>query len=275
MIDNVGAKLKKARVAKKVAIERAAKETRIRVDRLEDIERDDFTNFPNLAYAKGFLTIYARYLGVDISEYLRSFDTGNPIGTQDYGYLNRSETTPRAPREEAPSGPNPLFILLGFIALCIALLTTFHLYTGAQRLGLVAAPPGASPTPEPVLATPTPPPAPAAGTAPAAPAAPAAPPVAAAIPAPAAAPVATPAPTAAPVQELAAEIILRPHRKTRVTIRPEGAADPIFDDLVYADEAPLKLRGARLHITLDPPAGATIFRNGQPVAATAPTTFLE
>ena len=49
--------------------------TKIRPSRLAEIEADDFSNFPSLAYAKGFLLIYGKFLDVDVSPYLEAFET--------------------------------------------------------------------------------------------------------------------------------------------------------------------------------------------------------
>ena len=58
---------RKARLARKLTLDEAARMTKIRPSRLAEIEADDFSNFPSLAYAKGFLLIYGKFLNVDVS----------------------------------------------------------------------------------------------------------------------------------------------------------------------------------------------------------------
>jgi cytoskeletal protein RodZ len=88
MVNSAGKLLREARLEKKISIEEAAHATKIRGDRLVDLERDEYTRFPNMAYAKGFLVIYAKYLAIDVSEFSRALGVGNPVGAEDYDYLN-------------------------------------------------------------------------------------------------------------------------------------------------------------------------------------------
>jgi cytoskeletal protein RodZ len=88
MVESVGSKLQRARLAKNLDIEEVAERTKIRPDRLIDLEADEYSHFPNLTYAKSFLAKYAKYLGVDISEYLETFQISRSISMGDYQYLN-------------------------------------------------------------------------------------------------------------------------------------------------------------------------------------------
>ena len=73
MVESVGRKLQQARLARKLEIEDVAEKTKIRPDRIIDLEADEYSHFPNLTYAKSFLAKYARFLGVDIQEELEKF----------------------------------------------------------------------------------------------------------------------------------------------------------------------------------------------------------
>ncbi len=88
MVETIGNKLQRARLEKKIALEDAAYATKINAARLSDIETDVYTNFPNIAYAKGFLQIYSNYLGVDAQPYLSAFEDANTFGLDDYQYLS-------------------------------------------------------------------------------------------------------------------------------------------------------------------------------------------
>ncbi len=63
MVESVGRILQQARLARKLEIEDVAERTKIRPDRLIDLEADEYSHFPNLTYAKSFLAKYARFLG--------------------------------------------------------------------------------------------------------------------------------------------------------------------------------------------------------------------
>ncbi len=89
MVESVGRKLQQARLARKLEIEDVAEKTKIRPDRIIDLEADEYAHFPNLTYAKSFLAKYARFLGVDIQEELEKFQiSARPISMGDYQYLS-------------------------------------------------------------------------------------------------------------------------------------------------------------------------------------------
>ncbi|MEI8386645.1 MAG: helix-turn-helix transcriptional regulator [Verrucomicrobiota bacterium] len=64
----VGARLGGARIKAGISLEKAAKDTRIRVQRLREIEADDFSGFTHPTYSRLFLLDYAEYLGIDAEE---------------------------------------------------------------------------------------------------------------------------------------------------------------------------------------------------------------
>src|SRR5438067_12639854 len=98
-IEGLGKKFQEARRARNLSLEEAARLTRIRQSRLAEIEADDFSNFPSLAYAKGFLQIYGRFLDVDVSPYLDAFETSGNITVDGYSYL-QDRPAPKAPRTQ-------------------------------------------------------------------------------------------------------------------------------------------------------------------------------
>jgi cytoskeletal protein RodZ len=96
-IEGLGRKFQEARKARNLSLEEAARLTRIRQSRLAEIEADDFSNFPSLAYAKGFLQIYGKFLEVDVSSYLDAFETSGHLTVDGYSYL-QDAPAPKAPR---------------------------------------------------------------------------------------------------------------------------------------------------------------------------------
>jgi cytoskeletal protein RodZ len=87
MADSVGKRLQKARLAKNLEIDDVAEATKIRPERIIDLEGDEYGRFPNLTYAKSFLAKYARFLEVDIQDELENFHISNTISLGDYQYL--------------------------------------------------------------------------------------------------------------------------------------------------------------------------------------------
>jgi cytoskeletal protein RodZ len=74
----VGKQLEEARLAKSWTPELAARETKIKVERLRDLESDDFSQFSSPTYARGFVRTYARALGLDEYKILRQLDNKLP-----------------------------------------------------------------------------------------------------------------------------------------------------------------------------------------------------
>jgi cytoskeletal protein RodZ len=68
-------------------IEEVADATKIRAERIIDLEADEYSHFANLTYAKSFLAKYANYLGVDIQAELEHFQAAPSISLRDYQYL--------------------------------------------------------------------------------------------------------------------------------------------------------------------------------------------
>jgi cytoskeletal protein RodZ len=62
---SIGEQLKQAREAKGSTISQAASATRIKFQHIESIEHNDFSKMAAAAYARGFIKIYAEYLGLD------------------------------------------------------------------------------------------------------------------------------------------------------------------------------------------------------------------
>ena len=67
------------------------------------------------------------------------------------------------------------------------------------------------------------------------------------------------------------EVLVASIKKTWVTIRRDNPkAPPIFEDYIYPNTNPLKLKGARFFIDARDPGSVQITKNGQPVAYQAP-----
>ena len=78
-IEGLGKKFQEARLARNLTLDEAARMTKIRPSRLAEIEADDFSQFPSLAYAKGFLLIYGKFLDVDVTPYMEAFETSEHV----------------------------------------------------------------------------------------------------------------------------------------------------------------------------------------------------
>ncbi len=103
MVESAGKKLQQARLRKQISVEEAARVTRMRPDKILDLEEDNYSNFPSMSYAKGFLLIYAKFLGVDIRNFADTLQTPNPVSSgDDYEYLNAAASFPAAAPTRRP-----------------------------------------------------------------------------------------------------------------------------------------------------------------------------
>jgi len=140
MVNSVGNKLQQARLSKQLSVEEAARVTRIRPDKLIDLEEDNYSNFPSMSYAKGFLIIYARFLGVDVHDFAETLHTPNPVSSNDYEYLTAAAKGPppsssRRPYHFSPRRERTLLPVLVFGLLAGAVFLAVYLFVNFQRLG--------------------------------------------------------------------------------------------------------------------------------------------
>ncbi len=116
MAETIGKRLCQARLAKGLTIDEAAHVTKMRPDKILALENDDYSRFGNGAYAKGFLQIYGRFLGVDLSDRFPELESPVPLNVNDYQYLNNAPQPPktqiRPQREARPPSVVPLLVLV-------------------------------------------------------------------------------------------------------------------------------------------------------------------
>jgi len=132
-IEGLGKKFEEARLARKLTLDEAARMTKIRPQRLAEIEADDFSQFPSLAYAKGFLLIYGKFLDVDVTPYLDAFEDPESVTVDGYSYLQENERAKpvsapvvrRRSRPVATGGSNrvsPMPLIVGIVVLVVGFL---------------------------------------------------------------------------------------------------------------------------------------------------------
>ncbi|PYL69013.1 MAG: hypothetical protein DMF28_04730, partial [Verrucomicrobia bacterium] len=139
-IEGLGKKFQEARRARNLTLDEAARMTKIRPARLAEIEADDFSQFPSLAYAKGFLLIYGKFLDVDVTPYLDAFEDSERVTIDGYSYLQENQ---RAKPVSAPVVPRPVSsgryrvspmpLIVGIVVLVIGFLL-MKLVLNVQRL---------------------------------------------------------------------------------------------------------------------------------------------
>ena len=68
-----GARLRRARLARGIELEQVASVTKVTVRHLESIEADRYTDLPAPVYARGFVSAYARCIGLDADRVCRDY----------------------------------------------------------------------------------------------------------------------------------------------------------------------------------------------------------
>ena len=141
MPPQVGQALREARIERGIELSEVERVTKIRVKFLVAMEADRWEELPAPAYARGFLSIYARYLGLDDRALLEQYkdtvegaDSGEPIpyGVVQPGQLRRSGSG-RSKR--------PLAILLAGLVAVVALALVVAGSIGGSGNGRKAAKP--------------------------------------------------------------------------------------------------------------------------------------
>jgi cytoskeleton protein RodZ len=141
-IEGLGKKFQEARLARNLTLDEAARMTKIRPQRLAEIEADDFSQFPSLAYAKGFLLIYGKFLDVDVTPYLDAFEDSESVTVDGYSYLQENErakpvAAPVVRRRPAATGGSnrvsPMPLIVGVVVLVVGFLG-MKFFLNVQRL---------------------------------------------------------------------------------------------------------------------------------------------
>jgi cytoskeletal protein RodZ len=91
-----GSKLKQIREERNITLEQVAKSTRIRLSILQDLENDEYTDLGSRVQIRGFLKLYADFLGVPLEE-------TTPLITVEEAPISDASTNQSAEELKAPS----------------------------------------------------------------------------------------------------------------------------------------------------------------------------
>jgi len=98
MPESIGQKLKAARESRRLSLEKAADATRIRAPYLQALENDDYSVMVSAAQGRGFLRIYAEFLGLSLDELTASARDNKPVASP---VLEADSTSLAVPAPEA------------------------------------------------------------------------------------------------------------------------------------------------------------------------------
>lgn len=102
-METIGQQLRAARERKKITLEAAAQATKIKGEHLASLEANQFEDIEAPVYVKGFIKIYARFLGVEekplVDAYLRTVSVETSV---------QLSPTPPPPPVAPPPAPKPV-----------------------------------------------------------------------------------------------------------------------------------------------------------------------
>lgn len=137
----LGAKLGAVREKAGISLEQAAGDTRIRVQRLREIETDDFSGFVHPTYARLFLIDYAAYLGVPRAEIepLLPEPTANASGGFDYLDALSGNAAFSASHRAAARAKRRMFLTIGAaVVAAIVLIAGVSIWVTWQKIERIA-----------------------------------------------------------------------------------------------------------------------------------------
>lgn len=83
----LGAQFTAARERRGLSLERASSEMHVRLERLREIENDDYSQFSHPSYARMYAIDYAKYLGIPVVRIRRLLPDRGVCGSGGYQYL--------------------------------------------------------------------------------------------------------------------------------------------------------------------------------------------
>lgn len=233
----IGAYLRAVRRRRRISIERAAEDTKIRAAFLMRMESDEF-DFLAPAYVRGFLRSYAKYLRVEPAPLLEEFDQryggGRVDSSQMIALQRREKSVPKEHRRL-----NSWVVAGGAAAVILVVLAIVGVVTAPDKRDL----PGS----EVSLTTPTPEPEPSLSAS------------------PAATPGETPAAVAA--TDGIELVVDAATGDSWLEVYADGKSVPLYYDTLPAGETMTFDAEERMHIRLGYPAGVTLTVNGSSVGS--------
>jgi cytoskeletal protein RodZ len=132
----LGDEFRAAREARHLSLSDVSEQIHIRSTYLESIELEDWAAIAAPVYVKGFIRTYARFLGLDAEEAVRSYSALVADGATGSGPAPR----PMARLQPKPRGPSPLLWIGGVVALALVAFVAWSLYQNRAVGGGAAVP---------------------------------------------------------------------------------------------------------------------------------------
>lgn len=128
-MSTVGELFSQRRKARKISLAKVSHDLLIKIEHLEAIEKGQWANLPEPTFAKGFIKIYAQYLGLDTSKIL-------PLYRREYDETKYPhKQSPLQIKKRLMITPNKFAVLLFIVTIVI-----FASYLVVQYFSILSAP---------------------------------------------------------------------------------------------------------------------------------------
>ncbi len=97
--ETIGQRLKQIRLARQISLEKASQATRVRAHYLQALESDNYSAMSSAAQGRGFLRLYADYLGLDLEAAMTDLRQEDSV--------DATSATPASAPATQPPAPNP------------------------------------------------------------------------------------------------------------------------------------------------------------------------
>jgi len=106
MPETIGQRLRQIRLARQVSLEKVSEATRVRIVYLQALENDDFSAMSSAAQGRGFLRLYADFLGMNLDEAMSEVrQSGTSPAPVAETHLAATASTNASPASEPKSAP--------------------------------------------------------------------------------------------------------------------------------------------------------------------------
>jgi cytoskeletal protein RodZ len=115
MNESIGAKLKQARELRRLTLQQVSETTKVRPHYLQALENDDLSAISSVAQARGFLRIYAEFLGLTPADLVPVAPPAEPVPATQLSVSSPENSVPNPQRVadiDKPSRPGLLTNLL-------------------------------------------------------------------------------------------------------------------------------------------------------------------
>lgn len=106
--ETIGQRLKRIRISRQISLDKAAEATRVRAHYLQALEADNYSVMSSAAQSRGFLRLYADYLGLDLDAAMQELSEGDSADAAPAAPAPVDETPPPAPLAAQETPPASL-----------------------------------------------------------------------------------------------------------------------------------------------------------------------